>query len=251
MEMVLNKLSQEQVGAYDQEFVDEQGMQAIYAAIEADFPDGRFSFIDVGGGNGVFADRILDRYPFARGTVVDSSEFMIERNAPRPRKKVLLCDAADLPGRGESYDMAFCNLVLHHFVTTGSYDRTKDNVERMLKGLTRCLSARGRISVYEFEFNGLIDNFPGHAIFALTSSKALAPLVKRLGGNTAGVGACFRSHKAWTRLFKGIGLDVARQTQNAALTFPGGLKRRLLLVDYSCYAHFWLKAGGREIPGES
>jgi SAM-dependent methyltransferase len=241
MEMMLDKLSQEQVALYDAEFVDERGMEIICSAIDRHFPDGRFSFLDVGGGNGIFADRILDRYPSARGTVIDSSELMISKNAARPRKEAIVCDAAEVAARGELFDLIFCNLVLHHLVTTGSYRRTRENVERVLAGLAGCLSESGCISVYELEFNGLIDDFPGHAIFALTSSKVLAPVVKRLGGNTAGVGACFRSHRAWTKLFYGVGLDLIGRTRNGT-AFPGGaLKRRILLVADSGYVHYWLK----------
>ncbi len=241
MEMTLHKLSPQQVGAYDTEFVDERGMQAIRAAIDADFPDGRFSFLDVGGGNGVFADQLLERYPQARATVIDSSPLMIERNRAHPGKRALLGDAADVPRRGETFDLVFCNLVLHHLVTTGSYARTRRNVEQVLGGLMRCLSPAGRVSVYEMEFNGWIDDFPGHAIFALTSSRVLAPVVRRLGGNTAGVGACFRSHRAWCRLFAQLGLELLRYTRHEVRTFPGGLRRRLLLIDNSGYAHYWLR----------
>jgi ubiquinone/menaquinone biosynthesis C-methylase UbiE len=152
--------------------------------------------------------------------VIDSSELMIRKNVARPRKDALLCDAAELGARGETFDLIFCNFVLHHLVTTGSYRRTRENVERVLAGLTGSLSESGYISVYELEFNGAIDDFPGHAIFALTSSKLLAPVVKRLGGNTAGVGACFRSHRAWMKLFHGIGLNVVNRTRSAITTFP-------------------------------
>ena len=61
MEMSLDKLSGGQVALYDTELLDEREMDIIWSAIERHFPDGRFSFLDVGGGNGVFADRVLDR----------------------------------------------------------------------------------------------------------------------------------------------------------------------------------------------
>jgi len=251
MEMTLDKLSPEQVALYDADLVDERGMDIIYSSINRHFPDGRFSFLDVGGGNGVFADRILDRYPSSRATVIDSSELMINKNAARPRKNAVLCDAAEIVNRGEVFDLIFCNLVLHHLVTTGSYGRTKENVERVLAGFLGCLSESGCISVYEMEFNGVIDDFPGHAVFALTSSKMLAPIVKRLGGNTAGVGACFRSHRAWTKLFNGVGLDVVSRTRNGRC-FPGGnIKRRILLVHDSGFVHYWLKPCHKHLCSES
>jgi SAM-dependent methyltransferase len=245
MEVTLNKLSQEQVAVYDAELVDERGMEIICSTIDRHFPDGCFSFLDVGGGNGAFADRILERYPSARGMVIDSSDLMISRNAVRPRKEAVLCDAAEIAARGGVFDLIFCNLVLHHLVTTGSYSRTRENVERVLAGLAACLSESGCISVYEMEFNGVIDDFPGRAIFALTSSKLLAPVVRRLGGNTAGVGACFRSHKAWQKLFGGVGLELADRTRNGT-TFPGGeFKCRMLLVDDCGFVHYWLKPRSR------
>jgi hypothetical protein len=62
--------------------------------------------LDVGGGNGRFADRVLSAYPESRGIVIDNARALIDGNTPHPRGRLsvfenmydgLLID--NLPGR--------------------------------------------------------------------------------------------------------------------------------------------------------
>lgn len=236
----MDKLSSDQLKAFDAEYIDEDGMASIFGAINRHFPEGRFSFLDIGGGNGWFADELLAMYPAATGMVLDSSAFMVEKNSAMPRKSVILGDAADVKTLGR-FDIIFCNLVLHHLVTTGSYRQTLANVESVLEACRESLTEQGRISVYEIHFDGWIDHFPGRAVFELTSSRALAPLIRRFGGNTAGVGACFRSQKGWAKVFSGLGLEVDSYFPNKKIVFPTGLRRHALLVKETRYGHYWLR----------
>ena len=68
--MAMKQLADDQLAAFDTEYVTEPLWDILKRRIDRAFPDGRFSFIDIGGGNGVFADRLLAAYPDATGTVL-------------------------------------------------------------------------------------------------------------------------------------------------------------------------------------
>lgn len=196
--MKLKKLDDAQVEAFDTEYVDDNRWAAtVEARINQDFPDGHFTFLDVGGGNGNgnFADRILAQYPNSVGTVLDNSETMLSRNKPNERKTVVLDSVENLEKSNATYDMISLNWVLHHMVGD-SYMQSRRNQIWTLKTVKALLTARGRVSIFENLYDGyLVDSLPGRIIFNLTSSKAISGITQRLGANTAGVGVCFLSKK--------------------------------------------------------
>ena len=76
----VKRLSRDLVESFDEEFVDEGIWKIIKACIDRDFPRGDFKFLDIGGGNWIFADRVLQNYPNSIGTVLDSSSFLLDKN---------------------------------------------------------------------------------------------------------------------------------------------------------------------------
>jgi SAM-dependent methyltransferase len=240
MSAVLDKLDLEQVQRFNKEYVTDAKWAVIRHCIDARFPSGDFTFLDVGGGNGVFTDRVLSNYPNATGILLDSSDYLIRSNAPHPRKQVILGDVALLTDYGiPEVDIVFSNWVLHHLVTSSSYAQSRRNIEAVVKAFLSILKPGGVLSVCENDFNGFIDAVPGRMIFALTSVKALAPLVKRLGANTAGVGVCFLSRQQWRRTFATCGYAVSQQES------LGTWRRRWhrdapLLLSNVHQTHYWL-----------
>jgi len=193
--MLTKQLSDEQLSQFDTEYVTDEMWKPIEREIARDFPSGGFSFLDLGGGNGIFADRILRAYPNSTGTVLDSSELLLSRNSRSPRKEVVLGDAMRIEALGQ-YDIIFCNWLLHHLVAS-SYRRTRQNIDAALHACANHLTPNGRFSLYDNDYSGYIDNAPSRLIFLLTSSKVLARVVKSMGANTAGVGVCFLSDREW------------------------------------------------------
>jgi ubiquinone/menaquinone biosynthesis C-methylase UbiE len=178
------KLSDAQLAPFDVDRVVGPRWERIRSCIDRDFPDGRFTFLDVGGGNGTFADRLLATYPHCSGTVLDNSEMLVSRNVKSDRKRVVLASATELEPYGR-HDIVFCNTLLHHLVGL-SYDATRGNIARVIASASRTLTERGRLSIYEVDCNGVIDGFSSRLLFWLTSSRVLAPAIKSLGANTAG-----------------------------------------------------------------
>lgn len=226
------------------DYVTAELFDGICAAIASDFPEERFSFLDVGGGRGLFADRLLARFPNATGTVLDNSELLLSMNVADSRKTLVLASAIDMAQHfsDRRFDVVFFNLSLHHFVA-GNYEATRQLQKCALDQAVRMMSSRGRIVVTENLFEGILArNFPSLLIYGLTSTTLLAPIVRRFGANTAGCGVCFLSEHAWREVFQQLSLRELR--------FGGQLWResqlsrrvclRLLGVRSVTRAFFWL-----------
>lgn len=240
----VRKLADTQLQTFaDNDYVTPELFNGMCSAIVADFPEERFSFLDVGGGRGFFADRLLERFPNATGTVLDNSELLLSMNVADPRKTLALASATEMSGHvHERFDVVFFNLSLHHFVS-GTYRKSRQLQDAALREAVKMLADGGRIVVTENLFDGLLThNAPGVLIYHLTSSKALAPIISRFGANTAGCGVCFLSARAWRSVFEKAGLREA--------DFGGQLWRerklskriflRLLGVRSVTRAFFWL-----------
>lgn len=206
----LPKLSDSQLRDFDTEYVTPEMWSQTEAWIKEAFPDGRFSFLDVGGGNGVFTDTVLDRFPNARGVLIDNGEALLAANKGHPRK-TLVCESAtnlERRFRGQKFDLISFNWLLHHLIlpSYGDSRRLQSDVVTAACGL---LSGKGRICVFENLYDGsFIRDLPGWIIYQLTSSKILAPITRRMGANTAGCGVCFGSRSHWNSLFEELKLEI-------------------------------------------
>jgi hypothetical protein len=169
------KLSDSQVEAFDIEFVRGERLGIVQERISRDFPDGRFAFLDVGGGNGAFADRLLDAYPLSRGTVLDNSQVLLSRNKPRSQKDLVCGSATDLQVLSGPYDLICMNFLLHHLVGN-SYEASGRHVAAALTATRPLLSARGRVSIRHSRPSGPSRGGSGPipagwgSVFALASS---------------------------------------------------------------------------------
>ena len=233
-------LREDQLQDFDVEYVCEREWKLIEPAFDARFRDRAFSFLDVGGGNGQFADRLLDSYPRANGTVLDTARVLLEQNASHPRKQLVLGSAEHLTRLfRERFDLIVFNWALHHFVTS-TYAGTRRLQRDVLRQARALLSPGGVVSVFENLYNGFIlDGLPGRMIFHATASAAFAPLVRRLGANTAGCGVCFLSRRQWEEEASRAGLQVASYMQG----FPKELNpvtKAALAVQSVHHGHFFL-----------
>jgi SAM-dependent methyltransferase len=239
----IRKLTDEQVEAFDREYVDADRLSRVCSRIEADFESGEFSFLDVGGGNGRFADQLLERFPRARGTVLDNSETLLARNKPDPRKTLVLGSADDMSGVRGPFDLISMHWLLHHLVGD-TYRATRINQRTALASLAKLLSHRGRVSVFENDYVGwLPDPYPTWAIYTITASSLLTPIARAMGANTAGTGVCFDSEAGWRRTFGAAGLDVIDRAEPDTWRRRIGLHARVALgLRDVRVGHYWLRA---------
>ena len=244
----VKKLSDDRLATFDHDYVSDAAFAMIRSHIDRDFPDGTFTFIDVGGGKGFFTDRLLETYPRATGVVLDNADLLLYQNRTHPRKRLVLGSGTDLQRLfpAERFDVAFFNFALHHFVGR-SYGETRRLQRESLREAGKLLGPRGRISVSEITYNGLLfDNLPSHVVFRLTSSRRMARYVRKLGANTAGIGVCFLSRGAWKDAFRRVGFVPSIVSREPAPSRRLHAQARLFAVgarDVS-NTHFWLKPAG-------
>jgi SAM-dependent methyltransferase len=237
------KLGALQVKAFDTDYVEGHRWIVIRNLLERDFPAGNFRFLDVGGGNGRFADRLLAEFPSARGAVLDNSEALLALNTTNDRKTIINDSVENLDSIADRFDVIFVHWLLHHLVGS-SYELTKHNQLATLQTLRKMLAAGGRISVFENMYRGwLWEELPGWLIYQLTSAKAIAAMVRRMGANTAGVGVCFRSKNEWRATIENAGFQIAAYTEPDNWIWPlRPIWRVVLHIRQVQVAHFWLVA---------
>jgi hypothetical protein len=235
----MKQLENAQLETFDTEYINDQRWEIIKEQIDKDFPNGDFSFLDIGGGNGVFADRLLNYYPQSKGTVLDNAQVLLDKNQINPRKTIICASVENLNSIENKYDLICFNWLLHHLVGN-SYSETRINMSTAINSVIPLITPHGRVSIFENMYNGLaIDGLPSRLIFMLTSSKAITGIIKKMGANTAGVGVCFLSQKQWIETISKAGLKLLKYTDEEEWTFPA--KWRVFLhIGNIRYGHFWL-----------
>lgn len=205
----VRKLADNQLQTFShRDYIPDSLFDGIVQMVGENFKDGDFSFLDAGGGPGLFTDRLLERFPKSRGAVLDNSELLLSENTSNERKLLVLASATDMSAElvDRRFDIIFFNLSLHHFIGK-TYSETRRNQRNALAQAVSLLAPAGRVVVTENLYDGIvIDNLPGWIVYMLTASGFLAPLVKRLGANTAGCGVCYLSAGAWRKEFRRAGL---------------------------------------------
>lgn len=234
------KLQEHQLVDFNIEHVCDPEWKLVEPRFDARFAGRAFSFLDVGGGNGTFADRLLERYPQAEATVLDTAKPLLDLNVQNPRKTLMLGSAEHLARtfRSRKFDLIVFNWALHHFVTS-SYQGTRQLQREVLAQARSLLTEGGVVSVFENLYNGLPDGLPGRMIFHATASRAFAPFARKLGANTAGVGVCFLSRRQWETEAARAGLRVVSYVKG----FPKALswtKRAALAVRSVHHGHFFM-----------
>lgn len=251
MNNIIKKLEDFQLESFDTELVVGDRWDTVTERLDEDFPSAEFSFLDIGGGNGRFADRLLEKYTKATGTVLDNSDLLLSRNEPNERKTTIHDSVENLGCVNTKYDLICVHWLLHHLVSS-SYTQTRRNQLMTLQRLPGLLTARGRVSLYENTCEGwLVENWPGRLIYYLTSSKWIAPVTRRMGANTGGVGICYLSKNQWLDTIREADLQVLkyREPQNWIRPLPRPEYRVLLNIRDIRVAHFWCNA--RAAPASS
>lgn len=208
--MELVHLTDDQAAAFEVDNHPESAVSAKYREIAEVFPGGPRSILDVGGGAGTFADRLLAHYPGAIVTNLDYSERLLAANRPNARKRLVcasVSEARALLDR-QTFDVITMNFFLHHLVGP-SYAACRENCLEVLRVCRELLAERGMLLIAEHDFAGPLGvNLPSRVIYEITRVKAprFVRWVKPYF-NTAGTGVCFRSRGSWLRLLRDAGFE--------------------------------------------
>ena len=203
-------LSELQTAAFDVEYVTDELWQTLLPALTPHL-DRPSRFLDVGGGNGLFVDRVTNAFPQSFGTNVEPARNLVASNRIHSRKNLVSATFQDADFVAEErFDVIFFNWVLHHFVVDG-YASTVACQKAALRKACSLLNPNGTVFILENLYDGRsIDNLPSRLIYGLTSSHLLKSVTSRMGANTAGVGVCFHSRRGWNRILGGAGYPVRR-----------------------------------------
>jgi ubiquinone/menaquinone biosynthesis C-methylase UbiE len=246
--MDLRYLDETQNASFDAEYHTPVEMQAKLARLDQITQGKPFDILDVGGGNGVFLDKILDRFPTAHGTLFDISPQLIGLNQPHPRKTLQMGNVELLDSQfpPQSFDVITLNWLLHHLVGS-SYAACSENCHAALAKCRTLLRPDGVLVIAENMFDGFgPNNLPSRIIYMVTSIRAgWFVKISRKHFNTAGVGVCFRSTGEWRRLFQEADLATVYDDLGMVKNDLSLLRRAqfaMLALRQVSYRHFYLRA---------
>ena len=171
----------------------------------------KFSIVDVGGGNGRFAEACLAQ---CRSdvfcTVVDSSDLVVEEVPVSDNLSFEHSDFFDsvVAGADDTYECVIFKTVLHHLIHS-SEAQTLESQKLALATELRIIKNDGKLVIVENFYDGLFgSDLPGRIIFYITRLRFVASLVRAFGANTAGEGVRFRSLESWKRLLSEEGFRI-------------------------------------------
>ena len=201
-------LSADQIEAfYHDEFVEDQVRD--FAALVPEGVGGR-TIVDMGGGCGFFARRMLDSLGH-RSRVIDMDPASIDACAKLGIEGV--CGDALNPVIAGDEDIVCFNLILHHLVGANERDTRALQIAalRAWRGHARALI------VNEYIYESFVGNVSGRLIYGITNSAILSWLggqvaraIPAFRANTFGVGVRFRAHQEWCRLFEEAGFSSVK-----------------------------------------
>jgi ubiquinone/menaquinone biosynthesis C-methylase UbiE len=242
-------LNEEQNSAFDAEFHSKEELEAKFLLLERLVEGKPFNILDLGGGNGLFVDQLLDRFPNSYATIVDVSACLLARNTSSDRKELIHSAIEHIPDilAGRTFDYITVNWVFHHLIGN-SYRACRENCHTTLMQCKELLKPNGLLLVAENMFDGYLgSNLPSHVIYAITATRWpwFVRFAKRFF-NTAGVGVCFQSRRAWQQMFAQAGFDVVAFQQglvwwwlNSFSSFRG-MAIHFLFVKSVSHGHFFL-----------
>ena len=195
---------------------------------------------------------LLVAYGAISGVVADSSELLLSRNQPHPRKTAICVDASRLAEAFEpqSFDVIFVHRLLHHLVGD-SYAESIQLIQGVLQQCAAILKPYGRLSVIENIWDGRFAHaLAGRLLYHATSSRILVPVTRRLGSNTAGTGVCYLSDRLLKRLLDRAGFAVETQQFFADFCLPWYIRHPMLLKR-AWSVHYWSGLGSSPagLPG--
>lgn len=189
------------IDRFDDDYLDDGTLDRVLAAAAAACP-AIADVADFGGGNGRLLDRVLDRIPAARGTNYEISARLRSLNADSPRKSVV-AESFLAAGADARYDLVFINWVLHHLVGS-DVGSTRGLIGQAAAAAWRALRPGGALVVAENLLESAIpETAASAALFAITRSRLLKPVVSRMrdGAAIAGVGIYYLSGEELRRAF--------------------------------------------------
>jgi SAM-dependent methyltransferase len=191
--------------------------------------------LDVGGGSGFLADRLLAEFPNTEVTIVDISQRLLDQNQPHDRKRLVCEDFQSfLAHERSTYDVINFDVMLHHVLTPKSFLASRKMQSQVIALAVRALRPGGLISIREIAYQTLrgLPRHTSHWLLWFLSTRSLPEAMQRvmhrLGMRSQGAGVCFSAIDDLVNMLKAQGLTVEAQVTHRFATM--NLKYRLTLA---------------------
>jgi SAM-dependent methyltransferase len=164
-------------------------------------PRPEISVLDVGGGIGSVGKVLADASGAVSVDVVDNSALAKKHFLRHSRLRLVYDDFLNIRSL-KKYDAIIFRTVLHHIIGDSSR-ATLAAQNKAIRKARDLLADDGKLLIIENFYDPVIsEDISGEIIFQCTKLKTFAPIVRRLGANTAGEGVRFRSLKSWLEMFR-------------------------------------------------
>ena len=209
MSSAIKLLDASQTEAFDTEYVNDNLFPLVQNSIrQQNLYKSPIHILDIGGGNGLFADKLLKHFPFSEVTIVEPDLPLLARNTAHCHKHLVNKTFQDFYCAEGSFDIIHMNWVLHHFIGH-SYSETVQHQIDSLHQASELLKPGGKLLIFENFYESFVsDDFSGRLIYQLTAMETPKRLIRKLGANTAGIGVAFHSQNQWCHLINRSGLTV-------------------------------------------
>jgi hypothetical protein len=206
--------------------------------------------VDVGGGVGYFAQRLLQSDINYRIRVIDSDLTSIARVKLLGNENIQaeLGDALNPEVKGDE-DVVCFNLILHHLI--GKTERQTRALQK--KALLAWKGSGAKLFINEYIYESYVKDFSGRLIYEITHNwilsavgELISKIIPSLKANTFGVGVRFRANREWIKLFEECGFAVVSISHGKAewISIP----RRLLLIRQVRRDSFLLSENSIHVP---
>lgn len=227
-------LSKEQIESFDIKMRD---IDSILSVARHNGLNEYSEVLDIGGGNGMLCDRLIEKNLCRKAVMMDISDEMIMANKIHNKKEVRRGDILDKEhanSNKEKYDIIFVNMIMHHLVAERSRE-SRALVDSACRNIKLMGKKKSIVLLYEQTYERKYKRIfsPGRIIYYLTRIRnpMVAGLMKRLGANTSSVGVRFREVTEWIKIFEEQGFEFVDESGMIHKDNFGWLKMVLLNIN--------------------
>lgn len=170
--------------------------------------ENKASFLDIGGGSGLFANHLLEICPELDVTIIDPSQKMLDQvNNPHIKKL-----KGNLPNihLDRTFDYIHMASVLHH-ITGPSVKKSKDLVFQSLCNVNELLSAEGYFFIHDLYFESyLMPELTRTILFYLTYIQKKSGIEIPLDEFKTGLEICFYTRNELMSMFRKSGFEIVK-----------------------------------------
>ena len=204
--------------------------------------------LDIGGGSGNFAFHVKQYFSNTAvdAYVLDSTSYDSWNDNLLGREIHFICDSVENMDQlfcENTFDIVFVNRTFHHFVDR-TWLKSLAGISKYLISINRLLKSDGALLIMDHFCDGLIwDSAASFLVYTATSIKnpIISKVVRKMGGESAGVGVCFQSEKMWIQRIRKAGFQIEAMEKRDADKMNLIKKTLLLLKGYKRDNIIWAR----------